>query len=119
MQDPQEVLVVRSPTMRQCAEMFAPGTLPAGNVCRETTLQSTLLAKAKTNEQPEARIRTLDYLQRTHFKFCSFLNRRIAKQFCLITEAGDELQSSRCDNAKIDATPMKSSHRRCIVAEDI
>jgi hypothetical protein len=51
-----------------------------------------LLANEKINEQPENKIRTLDYL---HFKFCSFRIRRTAKQFCLTTEAGDKLQSSR------------------------
>jgi hypothetical protein len=29
-----------------------------------------------------------------HFQFCSFLIRQIAQLFCLITWAGDELQSS-------------------------
>jgi hypothetical protein len=33
--------------------------------------------------------------QRTHVSFCSFLTRQIAKLFRPMTEAGDELQSSR------------------------
>jgi hypothetical protein len=40
------------------------------------------------------RVLVLTLAYTTHIKFCSFLIRRIAKNYCLITWAGDELQRS-------------------------